>query len=83
MENKAKGFSYVKTPYNYISYFKEGHWTEGVLREDDTLTIAATSTALHYGQQAFEGLKAYRRKDGDINLELLIMQKDFRNLVNV
>ena len=26
------------------------------------------STALHYGQQCFEGLKAYRCKDGSINL---------------
>jgi branched-chain amino acid aminotransferase len=68
MENKAKGFTYVKTPYNYISYFKDGNWTEGILREEDTFMIAATSTSLHYGQQAFEGLKAYRRKDGDINL---------------
>lgn len=68
MENKAKGFSYVKTPFNYISYYKDGTWSEGVLREDDHITISSTSTALHYGQQAFEGLKAYRRKDGDINL---------------
>jgi len=68
MENKAKGFSYVKTPYNYISYFKDGNWDEGIFRTDDTITIAATSTSLHYGQQAFEGLKAYRRKDGNINL---------------
>lgn len=68
MENKAKGFTYVKTPYNYISYYKDGKWDEGVLREEDTLTISATSTSLHYGQQAFEGLKAYRRKDGHINL---------------
>lgn len=68
MENKAKGFTYVKTPYNYISYYKDGKWDEGVLREEDTLTISATSTSLHYGQQAFEGLKAYRRKDGNINL---------------
>ncbi len=68
MENKAKGFTYVKTPFNYISYYKDGKWDEGVLREEDTLTISATSTSLHYGQQAFEGLKAYRRKDGNINL---------------
>ena len=26
------------------------------------------STAIHYGQQCFEGLKAYRCKDGSINL---------------
>jgi branched-chain-amino-acid transaminase len=32
------------------------------------LHIHEGSTALHYGQQCFEGLKAYRCKDGSINL---------------
>jgi branched-chain amino acid aminotransferase len=32
------------------------------------LHISEGSTALHYGQQCFEGLKAYRCKDGSINL---------------
>jgi len=32
------------------------------------LHISEASTALHYGQQAFEGLKAYRCQDGSINL---------------
>jgi len=56
MSVRPKGFTYVKADYNYISYFKDGAWSEGVLREDDTLTISAMSTALHYGQQCFEGL---------------------------
>ena len=68
MNTKPKGFTYTKVAYNYISYFKDGKWDEGTLREDDKLVISATSTALHYGQQCFEGLKAYRRKDGGIQL---------------
>ncbi len=36
--------------------------------EDNTITISEGSTSLHYGQECFEGLKAYRRKDGKINL---------------
>lgn len=68
MQSQAKGFTYVKVPYNYIAYYEDGKWNEGQLRTDDTVTISSMSTALHYGQQAFEGLKAYRRKDGRINL---------------
>lgn len=68
MNQKPKGFTYTKTSFNYISYWKDGQWSEGVLRSEDTLTIAATSTSLHYGQQCFEGMKAYRRKDGKIQL---------------
>jgi branched-chain amino acid aminotransferase len=38
------------------------------LVEDNTLTISEGSPVLHYGQQCFEGMKAYRRKDGTIQL---------------
>jgi len=68
MNQKPKGFTYTKTNANYIQYFKDGAWSEGVLRAEDTLTISATSTSIHYGQQCFEGMKAYRRKDGRIQL---------------
>lgn len=36
--------------------------------EDNKLTISEGSPVLHYGQQCFEGMKAYRRKDGTIQL---------------
>ena len=62
------GFSYMKLPYRYIAYFKNGQWTQGELTEDATLHISESSPSLHYGQQAFEGLKAYRTKDGSIQL---------------
>lgn len=62
------GFSYIKTDYRYISVWKDGKWDEGKLTEDNMLSISEASTALHYGQQCFEGLKAYRRKDGKIQL---------------
>ncbi|MGX7059548.1 branched-chain amino acid aminotransferase [Vagococcus humatus] len=62
------GFSYIKTPFRYRATWKNGSWEKGELTEDNYLTIHEGSTALHYGQQCFEGLKAYRRKDGRINL---------------
>ncbi len=62
------GFSYMKTDYRYLSKWKDGQWDEGQLVEDNNLSISEASTALHYGQQCFEGMKAYRRKDGKIQL---------------
>lgn len=62
------GFNYIKTDYRYISIWKDGTWDEGTLSEDNMLSISEASTALHYGQQCFEGLKAYRTKDGSIQL---------------
>lgn len=62
------GFSYIKTDFRYLSIWKDGNWDNGKLVEDNKLSISEASTALHYGQQCFEGLKAYRRKDGKIQL---------------
>lgn len=62
------GFGYIKTDYRFIAHWKDGKWDEGHLTTDSTLHIHEGSTALHYGQQCFEGLKAYRCKDGSINL---------------
>ena len=61
------GFSYMRTDFSYISYYKDGKWDEGKLIEENTLTISQSAAALHYGQQTFEGLKAYRTKNGEIN----------------
>ncbi|EPU21372.1 hypothetical protein SAG0135_03170 [Streptococcus agalactiae LMG 14609] len=38
------------------------------MASSDNAHISESSPALHYGQQAFEGLKAYRTKDGSIQL---------------
>ena len=65
---KNLGFSYIKTDYRFISRWKDGKWDNGELTTDSTLHIHEGSTALHYGQQCFECLKAYRCKDGSINL---------------
>ena len=64
----ALGFNYIKTDFRYISTWKDGKWDEGKLVEDNRLCISEGSAALHYGQQCFEGLKAYRTKDGKIQL---------------
>ncbi len=62
------GFGYIRTDYNYISYWKDGKWDEGKLIEENTITISIGSTALHYGQECFEGLKAQTARDGRVLL---------------
>lgn len=80
------GFDYMKTDRSYISYWKDGKWDDGALVEEDTVTINQGSTALHYGQQCFEGLKAYTNKDGGIQLfrpqeNALRMQRSCKRLL--
>ena len=62
------GFSYIRTDWRYLAHWKDGAWDGGRLTEDNVLHISEGSTALHYGQQCFEGLKAYRCADGSVNL---------------
>ncbi len=62
------GFSYIKTDKRYISHWKNGGWDDGQLVEDNKISISEGSTCLHYGQECFEGLKAYATKDGGIQL---------------
>lgn len=62
------GFDYIKTPWRYLAKWQNGQWDAGELTGDNILPIHEGSPALHYGQQCFEGLKAYRRKDNGINL---------------
>ena len=62
------GFEYRNLPYRYRAYWKDGAWYKKELTGDATLHISGGSTALHYGQQDFEGLKAYRTKDGSVQI---------------
>ena len=61
-------FGYMKTDYNVRCYYRDGAWGELELCSEETLNIHMAATCLHYGQEAFEGLKAYRGKDGKIRI---------------
>lgn len=62
------GFKYHDLPYRWVDEFKDGKWQGGHLTQDSSITFNEAAEELHYGQEVFEGLKAYRRKDDGINL---------------
>ena len=61
-------FAYAKTDYNIRSYYRNGKWSEPEVTDSEFLTVHMAATGLHYGQEAFEGLKAYMGKDGKVRL---------------
>ncbi|HEY4789208.1 MAG TPA: branched-chain amino acid aminotransferase [Bacteroidales bacterium] len=61
-------FGYIKTNYNVRCYYRNGKWGELEISSSETIDIHMAATSLHYGQEAFEGLKAYMGKDGRIRL---------------
>lgn len=61
-------FGYLPTDYNVRCYYRNGKWGEIEVSSSDTINIHMAATALHYGQEIFEGLKAFRGKDGKIRV---------------
>lgn len=61
-------FGYVPTDYNVRCYYRNGKWGEIEVCSDEYIKLHMASTCLHYGQEAFEGLKAYRGKDGKVRV---------------
>jgi branched-chain amino acid aminotransferase len=59
-------FGYRKTDKNIRYTFSNGQWDDGVLTSDEHLTLHMAATCLHYGQEVFEGLKAFEQKNGDV-----------------
>lgn len=62
------GFAYYKTDYNVRCEYKDGKWGAITSTTDETVNLHMAATCLHYGQEAFEGLKAFRGKDGKVRL---------------
>lgn len=61
-------FGYMKTTANVRAYWRNGEWGPIEEHTEDQVTMHMAATALHYGQTAFEGLKAFRGVDGKVRV---------------
>ena len=61
-------FGYMKTDFNVRCVYKNGTWGKLEVSSSEYIDIHIAATGLHYGQEAFEGLKAYMGKDGKVRL---------------
>lgn len=62
------GFGYRKTDYNVRCYYRDGKWGEIEVCSSEYVNLHMAATCLHYGQEAFEGLKAFRCPDGKVRV---------------
>ena len=65
---KNLGFGYMKTDYNIRCTYKDGAWGDLEVSDSEMVTMHMAATCIHYGQESFEGLKAFRGKDGKIRI---------------
>ena len=73
-------FGYQKTDCHLEYYFKNGSWEKAKVVEDDTLHLNIAATCLHYGQEAFEGLKVFEQRDGTISV--FRVEENARRMIN-
>lgn len=60
------GFGYYKTDKRFVSMFQDGHWDDGILSDDENITMNECACVLQYAQTCFEGMKAYETVDGRV-----------------
>lgn len=65
---KSLSFGYMPTDYNVRCVYKDGKWGEIEISSSEYINIHIAATCLHYGQEAFEGLKAFRCPDGKVRV---------------
>lgn len=68
-ESSTLGFGKYFTDHMFVADYTAGQgWHDARIVPYGNISISPACTALHYGAEIFEGLKAYRRPDGEIQL---------------
>ncbi len=68
-DSSTLGFGKVFTDHMFIMDFsKENGWHDARIVPFQNISLHPASTVLHYGSEIFEGLKAYRKADGSVQM---------------
>lgn len=61
-------FGYVKADYNVRCTYRDGKWGPIEVSDSEYVPLHIAASCLHYGQESFEGLKAFRGVDGKVRV---------------
>jgi branched-chain amino acid aminotransferase len=68
-DSNALGFGNYFTDHMFVMTYTEGKgWHDPLIKPYEDLKLDPSAAVFHYGQEMFEGLKAYLREDKRINL---------------
>ena len=68
-DSSTLGFGKIFTDHMFMMEYEAGRgWINARIVPFANLSLHPASTVLHYGSEIFEGLKAYRRADGKVQL---------------
>ena len=73
------GFGHIFTDHMFVMNYDTGEgWHDARIVPYGEITLSPAAMCLHYGQEIFEGLKAYRTADGSI--QLFRPQENFKRM---
>ncbi len=61
-------FGKIIADHMFLSDYKDGEWSNEHIEPFGDISFTPTILALHYGQMVFEGMKAFRMKDGNVSI---------------
>lgn len=65
---KSLGFNYMDVKCHIRHVWRDGKWDGGELVGDPHISLHVAASCLHYGQAAFEGMKAFMCRDGEVRV---------------
>ena len=75
------GFGHIFTDHMFVMDYERGKgWYDARIVPYGDITLSPAAMCLHYGQEIFEGLKAYRTADGKV--QLFRPQENFKRMNN-
>lgn len=73
------GFGHIFTDHMFVMNYDKGEgWHDARIVPFDNISLSPAAMCLHYGQEVFEGLKAYRTAEGKV--QLFRPDENFRRL---
>ena len=60
------GFGKFFTDRMFLRKYENGKWDEGIIKKFENFSLSQATSVFHYGQEIFEGLKAFKQKNGDV-----------------
>src|SRR4051794_33248426 len=67
-DNKGPAFGSAFTKHMLVQRYEKNAWSKAEVVPFQSFNLSPASVIFHYGQEIFEGFKAYRQPDGSVTL---------------
>ena len=65
LEDGLNKFGRIFSDHMFVADFSDGEWSDARIIPYNDLSLSPATSAIHYGQSIFEGMKAYKNEEGE------------------